>query len=668
MDAHKEGERLREKIRHHDYRYYVLDDPEVSDREYDDLVAALRRLEAQHPDLVTPDSPTQRVGGEPAPGFETVRHRRPMLSLDNTYTFEEVRAWDQRVSKGLGDGEAVSYVVELKLDGVSVNLTYEHGRLVRGALRGDGASGEDVTTNLRTVRAIPLKLRGSGHEGLIEVRGEIFMSLADFSRMNKERGRAGASAFANPRNATAGTLKTLDPRIVAGRRLLFYAHSLGDATRAVFDLHEAYLKQLKEWGVPVNPETRVCADIEAAISRCRKMQEQRQRLNYEVDGTVIKVDSRAQQQRLGQTLKSPRWAIAYKFPAHQATTTVKDITVSVGRTGVITPVAELEPVTCAGVVIRNATLHNFDEIERLGVKIGDRVLIERAGDVIPKVVKVVTAGRCGKEKRFVRPRACPVCHGPIEKEKEGEVAYRCVNPTCPAQLERQALHFASRAAMDIEGMGAAIVAQLVARRMIRDVGDIYDLTPEELLKLDLVKEKKAAQLMKGIKDSKDRPLSRLLFALGIRHVGEKAGLVLAEHFQAMDALTAASPEDLAAIHEIGEAMARSLYGFFHGKEGRQLIDKLRSAGINMKQPKRRGGATPLAGRSFVFTGELEDLPRSRAEALVREAGASVSSSVSKKTSFVVAGSDPGSKYGKAKKLGVAILDKQDFLKMVGGAR
>ena len=666
MDAHKEIERLRQKIRHHDYRYYVLDDPEIADKEYDDLVAALKRLEAQHPEMVTPDSPTQRVGAEPAGGFETVRHRRAMLSLDNTYTFDEVRAWGQRVRKGLGAGEQVSYVVELKLDGVSVNLTYEDGLFVRGALRGDGASGEDVTTNLRTVRAIPLKLRGSGHGGLIEVRGEVFMSLADFSRMNRERGKAGELPFANPRNATAGTLKTLDPRIVAERHLLFCAHSSGEATRAVFATHEAYLQQLKEWGVPVNPETKACADIEAVISRCEKMQAQRQDLEYEVDGMVIKVNARDQQRRLGQTLKSPRWAIAYKFPAHQATTTVRNIVLSVGRTGVITPVAELEPVTCAGVVIRNATLHNFDEIERLGVRVGDRVLIERAGDVIPKVVKVVAAGRSGKKKKFPVPRACPVCGGPIEKEKEEEVAYRCVNPSCPAQLERQALHFASRAAMDIEGMGEAIVAQLVSRKMIRDVGDIYRLTQSDLLGLNLVKERKAAQLMEGIGASRKRPLGRLLFALGIRHVGEKAALVLAEHFQTLDRLRAASVDELATIHEIGDVMARSIHDFFCHKGGRELVDKLQAAGLNMKQPRRRG-ASFLAGRTFVFTGELEDLPRGRAEALVREAGGNVSSGVSRKTSFVVEGSDPGSKYDKAKKLGVPVLNKQDFLKMVGGA-
>jgi len=667
VEARQEIEHLREKIWHHDYRYYVLDDPEISDREYDSLMAALKDLEARHPELVTPDSPTQRVGAEPVSGFLAVRHGRPMLSLDNTYTFDELRAWTGRVRKGLGEGEEISYVVEWKLDGVSVNLTYEDGGLVRGALRGDGEKGEDVTTNLRTVRAIPLKLRGSGHKGLIEVRGEIFMSLADFTGMNKERVQNGAPAFANPRNATAGTLKTLDPRIVAERRLLFYAHSLGEAARDTFITHEAYLKQLGGWGVPVNPQTKICADIESAIGRCQEMQERRDRLDYEVDGMVIKVNDRAQQRRLGQTLKSPRWAIAYKFPAHQATTTVQKIVVNVGRTGVLTPVAELEPVPCAGVVISNATLHNFDEMERLGIKVGDRVVIERAGDVIPKVVKVVTSVRSGGEEAFVRPRTCPKCGGRIEKEKEEEVAFRCVNPLCPAQLERKVLHFASRSAMDIEGMGEAIVAQLVARKMIKDVGDIYRLKTQGLLKLDLVKDKKAAQLMEGIKASKKRPLSRLIFALGIRHVGEKAALVLAEHFGTMDRLRAAAPAELAAIHEIGEVMARSLDDFFHHRAGRDLVEKLRDKGVSMRQPARRGGASFLTGKTFVFTGELEDLARGRAEAMVREAGGAVSLSVSKKTSFVVVGADPGSKYDKAKKLGVPILNKKDFLKKVGGA-
>jgi len=667
VDARKEIERLREKIRHHDYRYYVLDDPEIADGEYDSLMAELKDSEARHPDLVTPDSPTQRVGGAPAQGFAVVRHRRKMLSLDNTYTFGEVRAWAQRVKKALGAEEKISYVVEMKLDGVSVNLTYEEGRLVRGALRGDGESGEDVTTNLRTIRAIPLTLRAAAPAGLIEIRGEIFMSLADFDRINKERGEAGGPLFANPRNATAGTLKTLDPRIVAGRSLLFYGHSLGDVAHDTFLTHDAYLKQLKEWGVPVNPETRVCADIEEAIVRCQEGQDQRSRLGYEVDGMVIKVDDRSQQQRLGRTLKSPRWAIAYKFPAHQATTVVENILVSVGRTGVLTPVAELQEVACAGVVIRNATLHNFEEMERLGIKIGDRVIIERAGDVIPKVVKVVASARTGREKAFGVPRACPVCGSRIEKEKEEEVAYRCVNPLCPAQLERRAVHFASRAAMDIEGMGEAVVAQLVARGMIKDVGDIYRLTRDDLLKLDLVKDKKADQLMKGIRASKKRPLSRLIFALGIRHVGEKAAFVLAEEFRTMDKLGAASPEEMATVREIGGVMAQSLHGFFHHKDGRRLIEKLRDSGVNMRQPQRRGAASVLAGKTFVFTGELEGLPRARAEAMVRGAGGAVVSSVSRKTSFVVAGKDPGSKYDKAKKLGVPILDKTDFVKMMGGA-
>ncbi|MGE5280467.1 MAG: NAD-dependent DNA ligase LigA, partial [Deltaproteobacteria bacterium] len=536
MDTRREIERLREAIRHHDYRYYVLDDPEVSDAEYDRLMAELKDLEARHPHLVVPDSPTQRVGAAPAAGFATVRHRRKMLSLDNTYTFDEVRAWDQRVRKGLGDAESVAYAVELKLDGVSVNLTYEGGALLRGALRGDGETGEDVTTNLRTVRAIPLRLRGAGEAGRIEVRGEVFMPLDDFARMNKERGRAGEPPFANPRNATAGALKTLDPGIVAGRHLLFCAHSLGDVEHDIFPTHEAYLKQLREWGVPVNPETRVCGTIEEVIERCRQMQQRRDTLPYEVDGMVIKVNARAQERRLGATLKSPRWAIAYKFPAHQATTTVKNITVNVGRTGVLTPVAELEPVACAGVVIRNATLHNFEEMERLDVRTGDRVVLERAGDVIPKVVKVVTSVRTGKEKKFAVPAACPACGGAIEKEKEGEVAYRCVNALCPAQLERRLLHFASRGAMDIEGLGEAVAAQLVGRGMVKGVEDIYALKREDLLALDLVREKKADQLMKGIAASKKRPLQRLLFALGIRHVGEKAAWLLAEHFRTMEAL------------------------------------------------------------------------------------------------------------------------------------
>ena len=663
MEAKREIEKLRQEIRHHEYQYYVLDQPEISDKEYDDLLKRLEGLEAKHPQWAAPDSPTRRVGGEPVAGFATVRHRRKMYSLDNAYTFDEVLEWRQRVAKSLGNEAKVEFLAELKIDGVSVNLTYENGVLAIGALRGDGETGEDVTSNIKTIRAIPLVLM-DGPKSLIEVRGEAFMSRKDFLEMNSERKDNELPLFANPRNATAGTLKTLDPKVVSRRRLLFYAHSLGDCAPGTFVSQKDFVDKVRSWGVPVNPQSKVCADIEEVLDFCHKWQEKRNTLNYEIDGIVIKVNALDQQQRLGETLKSPGWAMAYKFPAQQATTTIRRITVSVGRTGVLTPVAELEPVACAGVTISNATLHNFDEITRLGVHEGDRVLLERAGDVIPKVVKVVAHGPRAAKKASYVPVKCPSCGAAVIKEKEEEVAYRCVNPLCPAQVERRLIHFASRAAMDIEGMGEAVVQQLVRQKLVRDFSDIYRLTKNDFLKLELFKEKKAQNLYEGIQQSKGRPLSRLLFGLGIRHVGEKAAEVLARTFGTMDRLAGAALDDLLNIHEVGEAIASSVHDFFRRKEISALIDKLRQAGLNMKEPHRQVSAV-LAGKTFVFTGELKRLTRRAAEELVASMGGTVTSSVSKKTSFVVAGEGPGSKYDQAKKLHIPILDEEGFHHITG---
>lgn len=662
MNIRKKIEELRSKIRHHDRQYYVLDQPEISDREYDELFRELKDLEAKDPGSVTPDSPTQRVGGEPAQGFKTVRHRQKMYSLDNSYSFEELEQWHERVEKGLGKA-GVSFLAELKIDGVSVNLAYDEGSLKTGALRGDGEAGEDVTSNIKTIRPIPLTLTGEA-PSLIEIRGEVFMSRNDFLAMNRERQEKELSLFANPRNATAGTLKTLDPKIVAERKLLFFAHSLGECKPEEFSSQQDFIKKVRSWGVPVNPHTRLCKSMDEVLDFCSQWQEKRTSLEYEIDGIVVKVNDLGQQRRLGVTLKSPRWAIAYKFPAQQATTRVLHIGVNVGRTGVLTPVAELEPVPCAGVTISNATLHNFDEIRRLGVHAGDRVLLERAGDVIPKVVKVVECRHKG-ESVFAAPKKCPSCGSEVVKEKEDEVASRCVNPLCPAQIERRLVHFASRSAMDIEGMGEAVVEQLVGLRLVRDFADIYNLSKEDFLKLELFKEKKADNLYRGIQESKKRPLSRLLFGIGIRHVGEKAAELLAERFGSMDKLENASLDELLGINEIGEVIARSVHDFFSRKETKQLVSRFKKSGLNMTEPKATRERSVFSGKSFVFTGELDTMSREDAQDMVKSLGGRSSSSVSRKTSFVVAGKNPGSKLGKAKELNVTVIDEKDFRRMAG---
>lgn len=667
---HKEirerAEELRRKIRHHDYLYYVASQPEISDREYDDLMLQLRELEERYPEIKSDDSPTVRVSGGVLQGFKTVRHRQKMLSLDNTYSYDEVRSFDARVRKGLGSSKAPGYVVELKIDGVSANITYIKGRLAMAATRGDGETGEDVTANIRTIRSVPLVLEGSSVPGLIEVRGEVYMDKDAFEAVNSERDKAGEVLFANPRNATSGSLKLLDTALAARRKLRFFAHSLGAYEGSEFTSHWEFLKTLREYGMPTSPHSVLCAGIEEAIAYCRQWQQRRTELPYDIDGMVIKVDSLEAQRRLGFTLKSPRWAIAYKFPAQQAVTRVLEIKVNVGRTGVITPTAELEPVECAGVTIRNATLHNFDEIKRLGIRKGDRVLIERAGEVIPKVVKVIE--HLGKE-RTLPPRLCPACKGKVAKEKEEDVAYRCINPSCPAQLERGLLHFASRPAMDIEGLGESAVAQMVSSGLIKDYSGIYRLQRSDLLKLDLFKDKKADNLLAAIAASKARPLSRLIYALGIRHVGEKAAIVLADRFGTLDALAAAREKELDSIFEVGSVMAHAVAGYFSHPQTKKLIEALREAGLNFKQERRNQQQEgPLSGKTVVLTGELSGYSRSRAEEFIRSLGGNPVSSVSKKTDFVVVGKNPGSKYKKAKELGIKTINEAEFLEIVRAKR
>jgi DNA ligase (NAD+) len=660
-EAKKKIGELREKIRRHDYLYYVLSQPKISDKEYDGLMRQLKEFEDKYPQFKTDDSPTARVGGGVLEGFETVRHRQKMLSLDNTYSFEEVKEWEERVRKGLGHAQDLEYVVEHKIDGVSANLTYEKGRLSVGATRGDGETGEDVTQNIKKIRAIPLVLLGKDIPDFIEIRGEVYMDRVEFSSVNKERERAGEALFANPRNATSGSLKLLDPDLVAKRKLNFYAHSLGEYWGKEIRTQWDYLMRLKEWGLRTNPHAHLCKDMEEAIEYCRVWQEKREKLTYEIDGIVVKLNSLSGQKRLGFTLKSPRWAVAYKFPARQATTKLLNININVGRTGVITPTAELEPVECAGVTIRHATLHNFDEIKRLGIKVGDRVLIERAGDVIPKVVKVVESkGR----KSFAIPKICPVCSAKVVKEKEEDVAYRCVNPSCPAQLERGLMHFASRQAMDIEGMGEAVVAQLVQKKMVKDFSDTYSLKKGDLLQLELFKAKKAENLLTGIENSKQRPLSRLIYGLGIRHVGEKAAFVLAQKFGTIEGLLKARQEDFDAIYEVGPVITESAVGFFKLPSTRELIHKLKAAGLNLKENTAHIKKSVLTGKTLVFTGELKDFSRSQAEGRVRQLGGNPASSVSQNTDFVVIGDNPGSKFEKAKRLGVKIINEIQFREML----
>ncbi len=653
---------LREKIRKHDYSYYVLSQPQVSDKEYDDLMIELKTLEDKYPQLRTDDSPSQRLSAGISPGFKTVKHKAGMFSLDNTYSIDELASWDERLRKGLGNDCGYEYVVELKIDGVSANLTYLKGKLAIGSTRGDGQMGEDVTANIKTIRAIPLVLLGNHIPDFIEIRGEVYMDKNNFSQVNEERMDKGEALFANPRNATSGSLKLLDSSVVAKRHLNFFAHSLGACSSQSIDTQWDFLAKLKDWGVRTNTHSALCRNIDEVIAYCHKWQQKRDELNYEIDGVVVKLNSLAQQKDLGFTAKSPRWAVAYKFAARQATTEVIAIKVNVGRTGVITPTAELKPVECSGVIISNATLHNFDEIERLGIRVGDRVLIERAGDVIPKVVKVVE--QKGK-KPYNIPVKCPACGEKIVKEKDEDVAYRCINSDCPAQLERALLHFSSRDALDIEGMGEAVINQLVSLNLLKSLADIYTkLKLENLLKLELFKEKKANNLLSAIEKSKQQPLERLIFALGIRHVGQKAAYTLAEEFGDMQKLMHAKFEELDRIPEIGQVMAGAILNYFNLSQTRKLIQELKDAGVNMRQQPAKFKINKLTGKTVVFTGELAGFSRAEAEELVRRSKGLPSSSVSSKTDVLVAGASAGTKFNKAKELGVKIISEDEFKEMV----
>jgi len=669
MDIKKRIEKLRQEIRHHDYAYYVLNQPEISDFEYDKLMKQLQELESQYPQFITPDSPTQRVSGEIIKTFGSVKHTKPMLSLENTYTYDEIIEWNNRIKKILLY-EYYEFVVEPKIDGVSCALSYENGLLKLGATRGDGNIGEDVTLNIKTIKSIPLSLDTTEYTApkFFEVRGEVYINKNIFIKLNEELKNSNQQIFANPRNAAAGSLRQKDPKITAKRKLSFFVHSYGSAEGITeFQTQWEFLEICKKYGLPVIENAKLCKTIKDVIDYCSYWQENRDSLRFDIDGMVIKINSLKQQEKLGTTMKSPRWAIAYKFPARQATTKINSIVVQVGRTGVLTPVAELEPVECGGVTISRATLHNFDEVRRLGVKIGDTVLIERAGEVIPKVVKVIESKRTGKEKEFRIPDKCPECGQPVIKEKEEEVAYRCVNPLCPAQLIRGLIHFAKREAMDIEGLGESVVEQLVKNKLVNDFADIYLLKKEDLLKLELFADKKAENLLTAIEKSKQRPLNRLIYALGIRHVGEKAALILAEKYISIDKLMNTTVEELTSIKEIGPVMAESIVNFFSQKSTKKLIEKLKKINVNMKQPIieiEKKKMLPLINKTFVFTGELKSFTRNDAELKVVELGGKTSSSVSKKTDYVVVGKNPGSKYQKAKELGIKIITEDEFLKLI----
>lgn len=663
-DVKEKMESLAREIEAHNQRYYHRDAPSISDKEYDDLLKELMILEEHYPQWKLADSPSQRVGAKLETPAEPVEHSVKMLSLDNTYALDELRQWYDRVRKALGTLTSVEFVAELKIDGVSAALTYEGGFFVRGATRGDGAIGENITANLKTVRSLPLRLSSSSDPQIperLDVRAEIFMTRRDFEKINEHRQQAGEMPFVNPRNAASGTVKLLDSRVTARRPLGCFVHSFGQILNGPqVSTHWDFLQLAKAWGFSVNPLGRLCRSWDDIVEACQEFQRIRETLPYESDGVVIKVNALGQQEDLGVTQKSPRWAVAYKFPAHQATTTIQEIMIQVGRTGVLTPVALLKPVACAGVTISRATLHNFEEITRLDVRPGDAVVVERAGDVIPKIVRVVLPDGKRTGTRILPPTHCPSCHSPIVKDQAELVAYRCVNPLCPGQLERKLLHFASRGAMDIEGLGEAVVTQLLGTRTVRDPADLYSLREERLLKLDLFKEKKARNLLEAISRSRQQPLSRLLFGLGIAHIGQKAASVLARHFQSMRNVMVASEEELSGIPEMGPVMAKAVVAYFGLETSRDLIARLETAGLRMDEPRQKVSSRRLEGKTFVFTGELANRSRLQAAEAVIRLGAQAVSTVSASTDYLVVGVRPGSKLAKAQNMGIAILTEQQF--------
>jgi DNA ligase (NAD+) len=673
-DMREKAEALREKIRYHEHRYYVLDSPEIGDAEFDRLMRELKKLEEEHPELTTPDSPTQRVGGEPREGFVKVKHSSQMLSLDNAYNEDELRDWERRVHELTGL-KKVEYVCELKLDGLSMALTYREGQLERGVTRGDGTVGEEVTANVKTIRSVPLsveakRLQKTGLPEDFEVRGEVIMPLAAFERMNEERERQGLARFANPRNAGAGAVRVLDPSITALRRLDFFAYFLLAKGRAYFGKHSESLEALSAAGFKVNKYWRRAESLEQVRKFIGDWEEKRDSLPYEIDGIVVKVNEMRLQEELGYTGKAPRWAVAYKYAARAGVTLIEDIVPQVGRTGKLTPVAWLKPVAIGGTTVSRATLHNMDEIERLGVHVGDTVQVERGGDVIPKIVKVVEHGQ--REEEFRMPRKCPECGGHVTRA-EGEADHRCINANCPAKLRETILHFASRGVMNIEGMGDALVNQLVERGLVKSVADIYQLTHKDLMDLERMGDKSAQNVLEEIEASKKLPLERVIYGLGIRFVGERTAQFLAEHFGSLEELIKAASlaeeagrEKLQEVEEVGPRIADSIREFFQEPKNVQLVSRLKEAGLRFKGVRKQRG-TKLAGKTFVLTGTLEKRTREQAKKLIEDAGGKVSGSVSKKTDYVVAGSEAGSKLDKARELGVNVISEDGLLRLLEGS-
>ncbi len=655
---------LRREIERHNHLYYVLDRPEITDAEYDALYRELTKLEEQYPELVTPDSPTQRVGGAPLEKFSQVTHRIPMLSLENALAEEEMTDFDERVKRflGLPAGKEIDYVCEPKMDGLAVELVYENGEFMVGATRGDGVTGEDVTQNLRTVKSIPLRLATDRPPRLLEVRGEVYLGLAAFQRLNAEREEAGEPAFANPRNAAAGSIRQLDPRITDRRPLSIFCYAPGEVTGHEFTSQHQFLETIPRWGLPVNPLIRRVAGIRGVLEYYREIAEKRESLPYEIDGVVVKVDSFALQRELGEKSRSPRWAIAWKFPPRQAVTVIVDIVPQVGRTGVITPTAHLQPVEVSGVTVSRATLHNWEEMERKDIRIGDTVVIERAGDVIPAVVKVMTEKRSGHEKPLPIPPACPACGSEVVKIP-GEVAVRCMGLSCPAQIKESIIHFASRRAMDIDGLGEKYIEQLLDLGLVKNVADLYYLERRDFMQFERMGDKLAENLLTAIENSKHRELAHFIFALGIRQVGEHTAKLLASAFGSIENLERATEEELLAIREVGPQVAQSIRSFFHNPENLRVIERLLAAGVTPSVEEKRVGGK-FTGKTFVFTGSLTRFSRDEAKRLAENEGGHAAGSVSKKTDFVVAGAEAGSKLDKARALGVKVISEEEFLEMV----
>ena len=660
-DVKKRIEQLRNEIRRHDYLYYVLNQPQISDRQYDKLFAELKELEQANPSFITPDSPTQRVSERPLEGFASVRHSVPMLSMDNTYNAEELRAFDERVRKQLGS-EDYDYVVELKIDGLAISLRYENGELVTAATRGDGVVGDDVTANVRTIKAVPLVLLSDNRiPDVLEVRGEVYMPIPSFVELNKLRVEAGEPAFANPRNAAAGSLKLLDAKITAARNLSFFAYATGELSEPLAANHYQTLQKFKKLGLPVNHEIKRAGTIDEVINICLSWGEEQPKLNYHIDGMVVKINRFDQRDILGATGRAPRWCISYKFPAERAQTTVESIDVQVGKSGILTPVANLTPVKLSGTTVKRASLHNFDELNRLNVGVGDTVVIEKAGEIIPQVIEV--KAKAAVNVPFEIPTKCPSCGSRVAKDEDG-VYIRCLNPDCLGQLKERLKYFAGRGQMDIENLGVALIEQLVEAGLVKNFADLYKLQKPDLIELERMAEKSADNVIKAIEKSKNQPLWRLIAALGIRHIGSQSAQILAEHFGSLDALMSAGQQELAEIDQIGPTMAESIYEYFRNSVNQVVIDELLAAGVKPKQPDMKR-SDKLMGKTIVVTGTLEGLSRQQAEQAIRQAGGKASSSVSKKTDFLLAGREAGSKLDKARKLGVRVINEEQFLEMIG---